>query len=103
VIGFEIFDQRAQVVRDRPELRWWPRKAAHATAAPARNRNQVLTAQQPAQPRDPAAPRQLRDDDGDQRDGEPESDEEEKEVLARLVAAARDEAHVVDEHELADA
>ncbi len=50
-------------------------------------------------PLHPAAPRELRDDHGDERDARAERDEEIEEVAARLLAAALDEAHVVDQRE----
>ncbi len=91
VLALQIADQLAQVTRDRPQLR-----GGHG---PGRSQD-ALAAQQRAQPLHPAAPRQLRDDDGDQRDRGAQRREEIEKVSARLLAAASDEAHVVDEHEL---
>ena len=55
----ELAQERLHVARDRPQLR---------RGASADGRRMPFAAQQRAQARDPAAPRQLRDDDGDQRD-----------------------------------
>ena len=87
----ELAQQRLHVARDRPQL---GRRAARGRPQDA------FAAQQRAQARHPAAPRQLRDDDGDQRDAEGERGEEIEEIAPRLLAAPLDEAHVVHEHEL---
>ena len=91
VLALEVADQLAYVARDRPQLgrRRCPRRA-----------QDPLAAQQRAQALHPAAPRELRDDDGDQRDRRAQRDEEVEEITSRLLASPRDEAHVVDEHEL---
>ena len=53
-------------------------------------------------PCDPAAPAELRDDHGDERDERAEADEEPEDVALGLLAAPRDEAHVVDDHQRAE-
>ena len=98
VVGLEFLDQRAQILGDRPEL---GRRSAEALRpSPSGRQDHPLAAQQGAHALHPPAPRELRDDDRDEGDGETEADEEEEEILARFLAAPRDEAHVVHEHEL---
>ena len=58
-----------------------------------------LAAQQRAQPLHPAAPGELRDGDGDEGDDRAHDDEEVEQIAAGLLAAALDEAHVVNQHE----
>ncbi len=91
VLSLEIADELAQVARDRAQLRR-RRRAGRAQDA--------LAAQQRAQALHPAAPRQLGDHHGDERDRRAQRAEEVEQVPAGLLAAARDEAHVVDEHQL---
>ncbi len=90
ILALEIADQVAQVAGDRPQLRRGGR--------PGRAQD-AFAAQQRAQPLHPAAPRELRDDHGDERDARAERDEEVEEVAPRFLAAALDEAHVVDQDE----
>ena len=91
VLGFEVADQAAEIARDRSQLRWIRLVRRAPEAFPAHERPQAL---------DPAPPAQLGDDDGDQRDRRSETDEEEKQILSRFLAAPRDEAHVVHEHQV---
>ena len=90
VLPLEVADQVAEVAGDRAQLR-----RRGGTGRP----QDALAAQQPAQAVHPAPPRELRDDDRDQRDARAERDEEVEQVAARFLAAALDEAHVVDQHE----
>ena len=88
VLPLEVADQLAQIARDRPQL----------GRGPARRRTeQAFAAKQRAQAADPSAPGYLRNDERDQRDRRAERDEEIEEILARLLVAPLDEAHVVDE------
>ena len=86
----ELAQQRLHVARDGPQLR----------RGAGRGAQDAFAAQQRAQSRDPTPPRQLRDDDGDQRDAQRERGEEVEEIAPRLLAATLDEAHVVHEHQL---
>ena len=65
--------------------------------------NDPLAAKERAYAVHPAAPRQVRDQYGNQRDDDAEQDEETDQVPARIRAAPVDEAHVVDEHQRPDA
>ena len=51
---------------------------------------------------DPPAPAELRHDDRDQRDHETQPGDQADQVAARFLAAPLDEAHVVQQHEMAD-
>ena len=62
VLALEVADQFAEVARDRPQL--------GGRRRPGRPQD-AFAAQQRAQPLHPAAPRKLRDDDGNQRDAAP--------------------------------
>ena len=53
----------------------------------------------PRTPDDPAAPAELRDDHGDQRDDQAEPGDEEDQVAPRVLAAPVDEAQVVQQHQ----
>ena len=96
VIRLEVSDQGAQVAGDGPQLR------ELAYIASVGRAQQPLAPQQGAQALHPAAPAQLGDGDGDERDRRTQAHEEHVQVLARLRAAARDEAHVVDDDEVSD-
>ena len=91
VLRLELAHELAHVARERPQL---------GHVGRARGTHQSLAAQQRAQSLHPAAPRQLRDDDRDQRDDRAERDEEVEQVALRLLAAADGESHVVHEDEL---
>jgi hypothetical protein len=90
VMRLEIAHQLANVARDRRQL-------GHDEAA--RRPQQPFAPDQRAQPRDPPAPRQLRDDDRDQRDDRRQRDEEHDHVALGFLAAALRERHVVDQRE----
>ena len=90
VLPLEVPDQLLQVALDRAQL--GRRSSGGAQDA--------LATQQSPQALHPAAPGQLRDDDGDQRDAQAQHDEEIEQVAPRLAAPALDEAHVVNEHEV---
>ncbi len=90
ILPFEVSDELAQVPGDRPQF---------GRRSPPRGSQNALAAKQSAQTVHPAAPRELRNDDGDQRDARAERDEEVEEVPAGFLAAAFHEAHVMDEHE----
>ncbi len=65
-------------------------------------RDDAFTAQHRPHAGHPAAPRQLRDQHGDERDDDAEQNEEADQVPPRVGGAAVDEAHVVNQHELAE-
>src|SRR5207249_10737526 len=84
VIRVEVPDQSAQVAGDGRQLR------ELAYIAYVGRAQQPLAPQQGAQALHPAAPAQLGDGDGDERDRRTQAHEEHVQVLARLRAAARD-------------
>ena len=90
VLPLEVADEVAQVVRDGAQLR---RGGGDVRAQDA------FAAQQRVQSAHPAAPRDLRDDHGDERDRGAQRDEEIEQVAPELLVAALDEAHVVDERQ----
>ena len=91
LLGFEVADQRAQVAGDGLQLRG---------VGQVRGPPQTLAPQQGLQSLHPTPPAQLRHHDRDERDRAPETDEEEEQVLARFLAAAHHEAHVVHQGQL---
>ena len=95
--GFRLqfADQALQVAGDRPELRR-PRVRARLGLA-----QQAFAAQQGAHAGHPATPRQLGDDHRDQRHHRRQRHEEIEHVALGFLAAARDEAHVMHQHQLA--
>ena len=95
MLDSELVDQRAEIARDRSQL------GTLALGLPG-GAQQALAAHQRPQSLHPAAPGELRDYDRNEGDGHAEAQEEVEDVLARLLAAARDEAHVVHEHEIAE-
>ncbi len=90
VLALEVADEIAQVARDRAQFR---RRAGDARPEDA------LAAEQRMQSAHPAAPGNLRDHDGDERDRGAQGDEEIEKIAPELLVAALDEAHVVDKRQ----
>jgi len=97
-LGLEFAAQALHVAEDGLELGGWRRRRP-GRGGGGRPAQQAFAAQQGARPGDPAAPRELRDDDGDQRDGGGQTKEEIEQVAPRLLAAPINETHVLNEHQ----
>ena len=93
VLGLDVADQLPEIPRDGPQLR---------EVRPSRGAQQSFATHQGADALNPAAPADLRDDDGDQRDNRSDADKEEEHVPSRFLAAARHEAHVVHDYQVPD-
>ena len=91
VLVLEIAQAQAQVGGERRQL---------ATGAP--RPDQAFATQQRAGAGQPAAPADLRDDDGDERDHGAEAGDEDDQIAPRVLAAFGDEAEVLQQHEVGD-
>ncbi len=90
MLGLEIANQRAQVVRDGLKLF---RRASRKTL-------RHLAAHDRTKPRDPSPQAELCDHHRDDRHHERESDEEIEQIALSFLAAPRHEAHVVKQDQL---
>jgi hypothetical protein len=86
----EVAQARAQVDRERRQL------------ARRQRPDQALAAQEGTGPGDPAAPAELRNDDGDEGDDRAEPGDHQEQVATRVLAALLDEAEIVQQHQLGD-
>jgi hypothetical protein len=89
MLGLQFAHQACDVARDRAELGQVHGRGCRRIA------QQAFAAQQRAHPGDPAAPRQLGDDHGQQRDEGGEAEKGIHQIALGLLAAAGDEAEVV--------
>ena len=96
VFGLHVPDQRAQVAGD--GAKFGKRGLGSRPGRP----QQPFAPQEGADAFHPSPPAQLRDHHRDQGDDRAESDEEEEHVTLRLLAAPLHEAHVVNQHQVAD-
>ena len=91
-LAFEVAHHRFQIPRDRAQFR----------RVRLRRERERLTANQRLDARHPAAPRELRDHDGDQCDDGADRREEPHDIALGVGAAQLDEAHVVHGHHFAE-
>ncbi len=87
-LRFEVANQFAQVAGNRAEFR---------RVRPVRRAQKPFAPEQRAHALHPAAPAQLRDDDGEQRHDHAETEEQVEDVASRLFAPVGHETHVVHE------